>query len=352
MLRAANKELTIQSKLLCWYKKNKRILPWRKLEKNKLPNPYHVLVSEFMLQQTTVPTVIKRFEEFIKKWPNLKKLSKISESSILTFWSGLGYYSRARNLLKTVKFIEKNFMGQIPNNLDDLLSLPGIGDYTAKAILGIGFNKPTMPLDVNIERIIARIFAYQHPISDIKNKLKEKSISFISSKSSSKLIQAFMDYGSLVYTPRNPKCNKCLIKIYCQSYAHNLQNLIPVKKKRKSKKLKKFSRAYIFNNEKNEILIRKRPAKGMLASMLEVPNDEWVKNKKDLVQDKIILSINSELESKGLIEYSFSHFDLETEVFFSKVKKNLFADYKWVNKKKLKNSGLPTVMKKIIEFAL
>ena len=209
-----------------------------------------------------------------------------------------------------------------------------------------------MPLDANIERIIARIFAYQHPISDIKNKLKEKSINFISSKSSSKLIQAFMDYGSLVCTPRNPKCNKCLIKIYCQSYAHNLQNLIPVKKKRKSKKLKKFSRAYIFNNEKNEILIRKRPAKGMLASMLEVPNDEWVKNKKYLVQDKIILSINSELESKGLIEYSFSHFDLETEVFFSKVKKNLFADYKWVNKNKLKNSGLPTVMKKIIEFAL
>ena len=345
-------EKAINSKLLSWYKKNKRFLPWRQEQVNKNPNPYFIFVSEYMLQQTTVPTVIKRFEEFIKKWPTLKKFSKISEPSILSFWSGLGYYSRARNLLKAAKIIDKNFMGQIPNNLDDLLSLPGVGDYTAKAILGIGFNKPTMPLDANIERIIARIFAYQHPISDIKNKLKEQSINFISPKSSSKLIQAFMDYGSLVCTPRNPKCNICLIQIHCKSYAQNIQNLIPVKKKRKSKKLKKFSRAYIFSNEKNEILIRKRPAKGMLASMLEVPNDEWVKNKKDLVQDKMILNINSELESKGLIKYSFSHFDLETEVFISKVKKDIFTNYKWVNRNKLKNSGLPTVMKKIIEFSL
>ena len=343
-------EKAINSKLLGWYKKNMRLLPWRKEQENKLPKPYYIFVSEYMLQQTTVPTVIGRFEEFIKKWPTLKKLSKISESSILSFWSGLGYYSRARNLLKAAKLIEKNFMGHIPNNFNDLLGLPGIGDYTAKAILGIGFNKPTMPLDANIERIITRIFAYQHPTSDIKNKLKEKSINFISPKSSSKLIQAFMDYGSLVCTPRNPKCNKCIIKMHCQSYKHNLQNLIPIKKKKKSKKLKKFSRAYIFNNEKNEILIRKRPAKGMLASMLEVPNDEWVKNKKDLVKDKMILNINSELESIGLIEYSFSHFDLETEVFIAKVKKNIFTNYKWINKNKLKNSGLPTVMMKIIEF--
>ena len=143
----------------------------------------------------------------------------------------------------------------------------------------------------------------------------------------------------------------CLIKIYCQSYAHNLQNLIPVKKKRKSKKLKKFSRAYIFNNEKNEILIRKRPAKGMLASMLEVPNDEWVKNKEDLVYDKIVINTKGKLEQKGLIQYSFSHFDLETEVFFSKVKKNHFSNCKWVKKNQVNKIGLPTIMKKIIEFA-
>ena len=161
-----------------------------------------------------------------------------------------------------------------------------------------------------------------------------------------------MDYGSLICTPRNPKCDKCFIKIHCQSYAKNLENFIPIKKKKESKKLKKFSRAYIVSNEKNEILVRKRPAKGMLSSMLEIPNDKWVKNKKNLVQDKIIFNINSKLESKGFIKYSFSHFDLEIEVFISKVKKVLFTDYKWIKKNKLENSGLPTVMKKIIAFVL
>ena len=345
-------EKVINLKLLSWYKKNKRSLPWRQEQNNKLPNPYYIFVSEYMLQQTTVSTVTKRFNKFIKKWPTLKKLSKTSESSILSFWSGLGYYSRARNLLKASKLIEKNFMGQIPKNFNDLICLPGIGEYTANAILGIGYNKPTMPLDTNIERIIARIFCYQNPISDIKKKLQKKSITFISPRSSSKLIQAFMDYGSLICTPRNPKCYDCLIKIHCKSYSKNLENLIPIKKKKKLKKLKKFSRAYIVFNEKNEILIRKRPDRGMLASMLEVPNDKWVKNKKDLVRDKIIFSINNKIESKGCIEYSFSHFDLETEVFISKVKTNLFSDYKWIKKNKIKNSGLPTVMKKIIEFAL
>jgi A/G-specific adenine glycosylase len=128
--------------------------------------------------------------------------------------------------------------------------------------------------------------------------------------------------------------------------------MIPVKLKSKSAKRKKYSRAYIFYNEKNEILVRKRPSKGMLASMIEVPNDNWVINKKSLVIDKIALKLKNKLKSKGLVEYSFSHFDLETEVFFTKVKKDYFADHKWIKKNNIKKSGLPTVMKKIVEVAL
>ena len=134
-------EKLIISKLLHWYAINKRELPWRLLQKNNLPNPYYVFVSEYMLQQTTVPTVKKRFEEFIKKWPTLKNLSKSTEPKILKFWSGLGYYSRARNLLRAAKIIEKNFNGKIPSRYEDLIKLPGIGDYTAKAILGISYNQ-------------------------------------------------------------------------------------------------------------------------------------------------------------------------------------------------------------------
>ena len=347
-----DKGIQIQSILLKWYKKNKRDLPWRKLQANKLPNSYYIFVSEYMLQQTTVGTVKKRFEEFILKWPKIEVLASISSTSILTFWSGLGYYSRATNLLKAAKIIKKNFNNKIPNSYDELLDLPGIGDYTAKAILGIAYNQSVMPLDANIERILARIYGFKHPLIKIKKKLKDKSIFFISKKYSSDLIQAFMDYGSIICIPRNPNCNNCIIQLKCLSYQKNLQNIIPIKIKKKSQKIKKYSRAYIFCNEKNEILIRKRSSKGMLPSMLEVPNDTWVLNKNKLVHDKIINKVKNKMYFKGLLEYSFSHFDLETEVFYTKVKKNIYKDHQWLKISNINKVELPTVMKKIVNLAI
>ena len=348
-----NKEIYIKKILLKWYKYNARELPWRKkIGIKNLPNPYYVFISEFMLQQTTVGTVKKRFEEFILKWPNLEVLEKISNSKILNFWSGLGYYSRATNLLKSAKIIKRKFKNKIPNNYEDLITLPGIGDYTAKAILGIAYNQPVMPLDANIERILARIYGYRLPLQKIKQRLRIKSKYFISKNSSTNLIQAFMDYGSIICKPRNPNCEECVINTKCVSYKNNYQHTIPIKFKIKTKKIKKYSRAYIFFNEKNEILVRKRSSKGMLASMLEVPNDNWVINKDDLVHDKFVIKVKKKLQFKGLIEYSFSHFDLETEVFLIKVKKNIFPDQKWIKKNNITKSGLPTVMKKIVKTAL
>ena len=345
-------EEEIQSIFIGWYKNNKRKLPWRGLLSNKLPNPYYIFVSEYMLQQTTVGTVKKRFEEFILRWPTLESLASISNTTILNFWSGLGYYSRATNLLKAAKIIKKNFAGQIPINYDELLKLPGIGDYTAKAILGIAFNQSVMPIDANIERILARIYALELPIKKIKKNLSKKSDAFISKKNSTNLIQAFMDYGSMICLPRNPNCENCLIKFKCKSYKKNLQNIIPNKIISKLKKRKKYSRAYIFYNEKNEILIRKRSSKGMLPSMLEVPNDKWVINKNELVHDKIIQKIKNRMLSKGLVEYSFSHFDLETEVFFVSVKKNIFKNEKWLKINNINKVAFPTLMKKIVDIAI
>ena len=351
-LAKKSKEKLIQTAFLGWYKKNKRDLLWRKIEKKNLPNPYYVFVSEYMLQQTTVGTVKIRFKEFITKWPSIDDLAYISEEKILNFWSGLGYYSRATNLLKAAKIIKKKYKSKIPKNYIDLINLPGIGDYTAKAILGIAYNQPVMPIDANINRILARLYGLEQPLNKIKNDLIKKSANYISKNFSSNLIQAFMDYGSIICLPRNPNCKICLIRDKCLSYQNNKQNMIPVKNKLKSHKTKKYSRAYIFSNEKNEILIRKRSSKGMLASMLEVPNDNWVLDKNKLVKDKIVLKAKNKIISKGSVEYSFSHFDLETEVFFIKVKKNIFRNQKWIKKNKIKNSGLPTVMKKIVEIAI
>ena len=186
----------------------------------------------------------------------------------MKFWSGLGYYSRARNLLKSAKIIKNNFKNNIPQTYDELIQLPGIGDYTAKAILGIGYNKSVMPLDANIERILVRLYAIDKPINKVKNKLKDLGKKFISDKYSSNLIQSFMDYGSEICLPRNPKCNICGINKFCQSYKKNLQQKIPFKQKKKSNKPIKYTRAYVIVNEKNEILVRSRPNKGMLALSL------------------------------------------------------------------------------------
>lgn len=351
-LSKTSKEYQIKSQFLKWYRYNKRDLPWRSSNNSKLPNPYYIFVSEYMLQQTTVANVKKRFLEFIHKWPTIEDLSSISNTSILSFWSGLGYYSRATNLLKATKIIKNNFNSEIPNNYNDLISLPGIGDYTAKAILGIAFNKPVMPLDANIERILARLYGFDRPLIKIKEELKQQSKYLISKNSSTKLIQAFMDYGSAICTPRNPNCKICLLQNKCLSFKKNLQNIIPMKNKSKLKKKKKYSRAYIFYNENNEILVRKRPSKGMLPLMLEVPNDNWVVNKNELVHDKILDKIKNKMLSKGKVAYSFSHFDLETEVFYLVVKKNIFKNQKWLKIKNIDKVALPTVMKKILTIAI
>ena len=347
-----NKENQASAYLLKWYSQNKRDLPWRKSYKNKLPNPYFVFVSEFMLQQTTVNTVKKRFVEFIKKWPTIQKLSKATEPQILEFWSGLGYYSRARNLLKSVKIINKKFNNKIPTSYNELIQLPGVGDYTAKAILGIAFNISIMPLDANIERILVRLYAINLPIVKIKSQLRDLSHKFKSEKYSSILIQSFMDYGSIICIPRNPKCEVCGINKLCQSFKKNLQLQIPTKLIKKNNKPIKYTRAYVIVNEKNEILVRNRPDKGMLASMLEVPNDDWVKDKKSLIADNVVQSLKTKLKPRGLFEYSFSHFDLETEIFYGNIKKSQLSNANWIKKTSYSKSGLPTVMKKIVEIAM
>ena len=347
-----NQENKVKKFLVEWYAVNARILPWRRTNKYNILDPYMVFVSEFMLQQTTVNTVKNKFQDFIIKWPKIEKLAKATEPQILKFWSGLGYYSRARNLLKSAKIINKNFHNKIPSSYDQLIKLPGVGDYTAKAILGIAFNQSVMPLDANIERILVRLYAIKKPIVKVKSEIRDLGEKFKSEKYSSDLIQSFMDYGSKICIPRNPKCNICGINKICKSYKKNLQLQIPVKLKSKNKKPIKYTRAYVLINEKNEILVRNRPEKGMLASMLEVPNDIWVKDKKSLTTDYIIKNLNTKLQSKGMFEYSFSHFDLETEIFCGYINKSQFSKANWIKKSAYSKSGLPTVMKKIVEIAV
>ena len=210
------KDQLVTKKILKWYDLNKRSLPWRK-NVSFQKRQYYTLVSEFMLQQTQVATVIPYFNRFIKDIPNLKALSKVQNKKLIKLWEGLGYYSRVRNLKKTAQKIIKNFNGKLPDNFEDLISLPGIGNYTASAILSIAFDKPYIPLDGNIERVLKR-YLYLKKERDIQkdNLIKKKSIFGMSSRPSD-YAQALMELGALICKPTNPLCHRCPISKKCKS---------------------------------------------------------------------------------------------------------------------------------------
>ena len=200
----------ISDKILYWYDYNKRDLPWRN-PKNKKQSEYYTLVSEIMLQQTQVSTVIPFFKRFINELPNLKKLSKVNNQKLLKLWEGLGYYSRAKNLKKTSKILISKFKGNIPNKIEDLKKLPGIGDYTSKAILALEFNEKIIPIDGNIERLIKRIFFLKKDNQIIKENLIKKAKHLGFSNRQRDYVQSLMELGSLICKPKEPACKFCPI---------------------------------------------------------------------------------------------------------------------------------------------
>ena len=204
----------ISDKILHWYDYNKRDLPWRN-PKNKKQSEYYTLVSEIMLQQTQVSTVIPFFKRFTNELPNLKKLSKVNNQKLLKLWEGLGYYSRAKNLKKTSKILISKFEGNLPNKIEDLKKLPGIGDYTSKAILALEFNEKTIPIDGNIERLIKRIFFLKKDNQIIKKNLIKKAKNLGFSNRQRDYVQSLMELGSLICKPKEPVCKFCPITRFC-----------------------------------------------------------------------------------------------------------------------------------------
>ena len=247
------RESNIPNKILKWYDNNKRILPWRKKTSAK-NREYFTLVSEFMLQQTQVKTVIPYFENFIKIFPDLKSLAKANNQRVLKNWEGLGYYSRARNLKKTAIKILKEFNGNLPKDLEKLKSLPGIGEYTSRSILAIAHNEPYIPMDGNVERIIKRIFLLKTENEITKDNLIKKKYFFSYSNRSSDYAQAIMEIGALVCKPTLPSCNICPLKLNCKAYK---RNDFLVKSKNKFNKTKYFE-ASIYKYKNKYLLIKNK----------------------------------------------------------------------------------------------
>ena len=247
------RETNIPNKILKWYDNNKRKLPWRKKTSTK-NREYFTLVSEFMLQQTQVKTVIPYFENFVKKFPNLKSLAKASDQKILKNWEGLGYYSRARNLKKTAIELLKEFKGRLPRDIEILKSLPGIGEYTSRSILAIAHNEPYIPMDGNVERILKRVFLLKTNNEISKENLNKKKSFFGFSKRSSDYAQAIMEIGALICKPSIPLCNHCPLTKNCKAF--NRKDFL-IKSKNKFNKIKYFE-ANVYKYKNKYLLIKNK----------------------------------------------------------------------------------------------
>ena len=332
--------------VLNWYSLNKRDLPWR-YKNNSQKDPYKIWVSEIMLQQTTVQTVIPYYKKFIKRWPNVKKLSTSNINEVLDFWSGLGYYRRAKNLHLTSRIISNQFDGVFPLEKNEIIKLPGIGEYTAAAIRAIAKDEEDTVVDANIERVIARVFYLKKPIKKIKKEIKQNAKKLTPKLNNGDYIQALMDIGSLICTPKDPLCNDCPIEKFCTTKKKNEVNEIP-KKIIKNDKPVREGIVFWIKNKNNQILLKRRDETGLLPGMLEFPSYNWSKNKIN-ENDKKILSIKNIKKLNKKVIHEFSHFKLKLTVYEkNKFNKNSI-DGMWVGIDEINELGLPTLMKKVYQ---
>jgi len=321
------KEQILTKKILNWYDFNKRKLPWRK-KISPSKKQYYTLLSEFMLQQTQVATVIPYFNKFIKQIPNFHSLAKVENRKLLKLWEGLGYYSRARNLKKTGKIVIKNFNGKLPDNFEELITLPGVGNYTATAILAIAFNKPYIPLDGNIERVLKR-YLYLKKQSEIQkeNLIKKKDI-FGKSLRSSDYAQALMELGALICKPNNPVCSQCPVNESCKSYKKKDFSITKNNKKNKDK----YFILQVYKKKQRYLLI-KNTKFNFLKNLKIFPMEETSKPK----------NFNKN------INFKMSNMNMNIKIQYLK-KYEKFKSPHWIDEKKLDNYMLPSFTKKIVKF--
>ena len=285
----------IPKKILHWYDNNKRPLPWRK-KNTKKQREYYILVSEFMLQQTQVKTVIPFFNRFVKKFPNLKSLASADENKVLKYWEGLGYYSRAKNLKKTAALLLSDHCGSLPKDLEKLKALPGIGEYTSRSILSIAHNQPYIPMDGNVERILKRIFLLKNKDEISKDNLVEKKTFFSNSKRSSDYAQAIMEIGALICRPSLPICTSCPLTTYCKAYKE--KDFVITTKNKFSKT--KYFEAQVYKY-KNKYLLIENKKFNFLKNLVIFPMNEINKEKFHLSIDRKINIKLSNMNMKIII---------------------------------------------------
>ena len=350
-----NKIKTLQSHLLNWYLQVKRDMPWRKTR-----DPYRILVSEFMLQQTQVKTVIPYYKKWIKSYPTIKKLAAASESNVLKHWEGLGYYSRARNLRNSAIQIQRNYTGKVPDVLEEIQKLPGVGRYTAGAVLSIAYDKKVPVLDGNVKRVLSRLFLLREngTYKKSENKLWGAMETLLPEKGCGDFNQAFMELGATICLPKNPSCDDCPIKSFCQAKKKERQHQFPPKKTVPKISSIQVSAAVIFN--KGRVYIQKRKAGGLLGGLWEFPGGkvESGETEKECLRREIKeeLGLRVRIGKKIMTHrHSYTRFRVTLNVFNCHIHSGTLSpsacdEWKWVNPKELDQFAFPAANVKVIKL--
>lgn len=340
--------------LLVWYDRNKRFLPWRSTR-----DPYRIWVSEVMLQQTRVETVIPYYEHFIEQFPSVESLARAELSSVLKEWEGLGYYARARNLHRSAELVVEKYGGVVPLDYAALKSLPGIGDYTAAAIASIAFDQPVPVLDGNAQRVIARwVVLREDPRSPEGTKrLRRVAGKFLDQANPGRWNSAVMELGALICAPRNPRCDDCPVKSGCEAFRLDLTDRIPARKARKRIPHFQVTAGLIWKG--SDLLIAQRKEDGLLGGLWEFPGGKLEDS--ETLQECLRRELSEELaidvrigEEVCLVNHAYSHFRITLHVFQCKYLSGLpqaigVAQWKWVKAEQLPEFAFPRADRRVIE---
>jgi len=347
--------MTHAPRLLAWYDRHRRTLPWRAPAGERI-EPYLVWLSEIMLQQTTVATVGDYFRRFVERWPTVEALAEAPLDSVLSAWAGLGYYARARNLHACAQAVVERHGGRFPEDEAGLLALPGIGRYTAGAIRAIAFDHQASAVDGNVERVIARLFAIETPLPDAKPEIQLRAAKLVPESRAGDYAQAMMDLGATVCTPKSPRCVICPLMSSCRARKLGLAEDLP----RRSPKAERPTRrglAFVLARRDGAILLRKRPAKGLLGGMDEVPSSAWREGKLVASQALAEAPVPARWQIlDGLVRHTFTHLHLELTVARATATTDRLARLapgtSWCTVDRMTERALPTLMRKVIAHAV
>lgn len=337
--------------LLPWYDRHARALPWRvgpeALAAGERPDPYRVWLSEIMLQQTTVAAVRDYFHRFTARWPTVAALAAAEDAAVMAEWAGLGYYARARNLLKCARVVAAEHSGRFPDTEAGLLTLPGIGPYTAAAIASIAFDRPAAVMDGNVERVLARLFAVQTPLPAAKPELKALAARLTPRARPGCYAQAVMDLGATICTPRSPACGICPAMAMCRARGQGIAAELP-RKTPKGEKQTRIGIVYLAERADGAVLLETRPERGLLGGMLGWPVSDWTEATPLDAPPIAAPWHDPRLE----VRHTFTHFNLKLSIRLAQVGMDATPDRGTFHPRAtFRPASLPTVMRKAWDLA-